>query len=159
VHHAYVNLVAPALYQLVKEFVEGHKQNYPDLKAVLDVFEELKNEVLEHTQKEGESIFPYFKRISYTYTRRESYGALFVRTLSKPFDQVEHVEHKRIAALLLALRKAANNYELARDACPNLQVIYQRLKEFDADLVQHKHLENNILFPKVRTMEKELLQL
>ncbi len=28
-----------------------------------------------------------------------------------------------------------------------------------ADLVQHKHLENNILIPKAVEMEKELLQL
>lgn len=159
VHHAYIKEEVPALYQFVKSFVEGHRSKYPYLEKVLEVLEELKDELLEHTQKEEESIFPYFKQISNTYARRESYGALFVRTLSKPFDQIENVEHRRISALLAALRKLANNYTSADDVCPNHKVVYHKLKEFDSDLLQHKYLENNILFPKVRVMEKELLQL
>lgn len=159
VHHAYLKQQVPVLYERVKVFVEGHKKKYPYLDKVLEVFEELKDEVLEHTQKEEESIFPYFKQISNTYARRESYGALFVRTLSKPFDHIENVEHRRISALLVALRKAANNYTFADDVCPNHRVIYLKLKEFDSDIQQHKYLESNILFPKVRVMEKELLQL
>lgn len=159
VHHAYIKDEVPVLYQFVSTFVQGHKKKYPYLEQVLEVLEELKDELLEHTQKEEESIFPYFKQISTTYARRESYGALFVRTLSKPFDQIENVEHRRISALLAALRKAANNYTFAEDVCPNHQVVYQKLREFDFDIQQHKHLEGNVLFPKVRVMEKELLQL
>lgn len=30
-----------------------------------------------------------------------------------------------------------------------------KLKEMDADLVQHIHIENNILFPKVVLLEEE----
>jgi regulator of cell morphogenesis and NO signaling len=159
VHHAYVKQTLPVLQQLLSSFVSGHISKYPYLAKVQEVFEELKDEVLEHTQKEEESIFPYFKQISSTYSRRESYGALFVRTLSKPFDQIENVEHKRIAALLNALRKVTNHYTFAADVCTNHQVIYHKLQEFDTDMVQHKHLENNVLFPKVRIMEQELLQL
>lgn len=159
VHHAYIKEQVPELYRVVKTFIQGHKSKYPYLEQVLEVLEELKDELLEHTQKEEESIFPYFKQVSTTYTRRESYGALFVRTLSKPFDQIENVEHRRISALLSALRKVTNNYTFADDVCPNHQVVYQKLKGFDSDIQQHKNLESNILFPKVRVMEKELLQL
>jgi regulator of cell morphogenesis and NO signaling len=160
VHHAYLRQVMPALQQLVSSsFIEGHKKQYPYLGKVLEVFEALTEEVMEHTQKEEESIFPYFKQISNAYNRKESYGALFVRTLSKPFDQIESVEHKRIAALLIALRNATNNYTFAANVCTNHQVIFHKLQELDADLVQHKHLENNVLFPKVRIMEQELRQL
>ena len=159
VHHSYLKHTLPVLQQLVASFIEGHKKQYPYLGQVLEIFEALKDEVLEHTQKEEESIFPYFKQISNTYSRRESYGALFVRTLSKPFDQMEHIEHKRITAHLTALRKATNQYTFNADVCTNHQVIYHKLREFDADMVQHKHLENDVLFPKVRIMEQELLQL
>jgi len=30
-----------------------------------------------------------------------------------------------------------------------------KLKELDADLIQHIHLENNILFPKIEALEAE----
>jgi regulator of cell morphogenesis and NO signaling len=37
------------------------------------------------------------------------------------------------------------------------QALYQALTELEADLHQHIHLENNILFPKAVAMEKEFL--
>lgn len=159
VHHAYVRQTLPVLAGMLDSFVEGHKKKHPELEKVQEVFNQLKEEILEHTQKEEESIFPYFKQISNTHKRKETYGSLFVRTLSKPFDEIENKEHRRISALLIELRKATNEYVFADTACTNHQVIYQKLKEFDVDMVQHKHLENNVLFPKIRLMEQELLKL
>jgi len=57
------------------------------------------------------------------------------------------------------LRQQTADYNFIPEACINHQVIYHKLKEFDADLVQHMHLENNILFPKAIQMEAELLLL
>jgi regulator of cell morphogenesis and NO signaling len=37
-------------------------------------------------------------------------------------------------------------------------VTFSKLHELDNDLVQHVHLENNILFPRSIAMEKELLE-
>jgi regulator of cell morphogenesis and NO signaling len=35
-------------------------------------------------------------------------------------------------------------------------VLYAKLKEFQDDLFQHIHLENNILFPKIVKLEAQL---
>lgn len=157
VHHAYLKSALPQLHQHLCKFVAGHAKKYPYLAAVEDVFNDLSAELIEHNNEEEERIFPYLRQVSSTYKRRETYGSLFVRNLGQPLDQQIEKDHKRIAALLQQLRAAANNYHFAPDACTNHQVIYHKLKELDNDLVQHKHLENNILFPKVLRMEKELL--
>lgn len=68
-------------------------------------------------------------------------------------------DHLSIEALVQQLRKETNFYGFSEDACTRYQVIYRLLKEFDNDLVQHKYLENNILFPKGLQLEKELLEL
>jgi regulator of cell morphogenesis and NO signaling len=81
-----------------------------------------------------------------------------VRTLGKPLDQKVAADHKRIFALLMQLRQVTNQYNFKDGACTNHQVIYHKLRELDNDLVQHKHLENNYLLPKVLQMERELLQ-
>ncbi|OLY91501.1 regulator of cell morphogenesis and NO signaling [Cnuella takakiae] len=158
VHHAYLKQVLPALHQQLNGFVKGHTKKYPYLQEVGDVFNDLKTELEEHNAKEEERIFPYLRQIASTYKRRETYGSLFVRTLGKPLDKMVAIDHNRIAALLDQLRSVTNQYHFAEGACTNHQVLYHKLKELDNDLVQHKHLENNILYPRVLQMEQELLQ-
>lgn len=157
VHHAYIKAALPQLTQTITLFVSGHQKKYPYLGDVQQTFLDLGGELMEHVRQEEESIFPYIKQVSNTYERKEDYSSLFVRTLRKSLVDSVQSEQGRITALLLLLRQQTNNYTFSPEACTNHQVIYHKLKEFDADLVQHKHLENNILFPKVLQMEKELL--
>ncbi|MER3464057.1 MAG: hypothetical protein C4329_06230 [Chitinophagaceae bacterium] len=158
VHHSYIKKVVPLLQGQIMSFVDGHKKKYPQLLKVQHTFEELASLLLEHIQKEEESIFPYLKQISSTHKRKETYGSLFVRTLGKPLNQVLEREHLHIAALMKQLREITNHFQFPEDACTNYQVIFHKLKELDNDLVQHKHLENNVLFPKALQLEREILQ-
>jgi regulator of cell morphogenesis and NO signaling len=158
VHHSYLKAALPALRQLMGSFVPGHLKKYPHLAEVHQTFLDLAEELEEHIREEEDSIFPYVKQINSTYSQKEKYGSLFVRTMRKPLAQTIEKEHGRIVSLLKQLRSQTGHYTFGDDACANYQVIYNKLKEFDADLVQHKHLENNILFPKALEMEKALLQ-
>lgn len=158
VHHGYLKQTISLLTQNLASFVSGHLKKYPYLQAVEETFQNLATVLLEHTEVEEESIFPYLKQISNTYERKEVYGSLFVRTMRKPLMETVSKEHNRISQLLRQLREQTNNYHFVADACTNHQVIYRKLQEFDNDLVQHMHLENNVLFPKVLLMEKTLLQ-
>jgi regulator of cell morphogenesis and NO signaling len=158
VHHAYLKKTLPQLQKTVADFIQGHKKKHAELEAVQEAFEDLCSELLSHTEAEEQSIFPYLKQINSTYKQKEKYGRLFVRTLSKPLNEVLEKDHRRIAALVIQLREVTHNYQFPEKACTNHQVIYHKLKELDTDLVQHKHLENNILYPRVLIMEKELSQ-
>lgn len=40
------------------------------------------------------------------------------------------------------------------DACPTYHAFYDGLSDFEQDLHQHSHLENNILFPRAIDLEK-----
>lgn len=159
VHHSYLKRALPQLRQLMASFVPGHLKKYPHLAEVQQTLQDLADELEEHLKEEEESIFPYVKQINSTYSQKEKYGSLFVRTMRKPLGQTVEKDHSRIASLLKQLRQQTKGYTFGPDACANYRVIYNKLKEFDADLVQHKHLENNILFPKALEMEKSLLQL
>jgi len=159
VHHSYLKKAIHNLLPLMESFVNGHQKKYPYLVEVKNIFSDLCAVLETHTNNEEESIFPYVKQISNTYNRKEVYGSLFVRTMSKPISDVIQQEHDRIASLVQQLREKTNYYSFTAEACANHQVIYRKLKEFDADLVQHKHLENNFLFPKALEMEKSLLSI
>ena len=156
VHHAYVKQAMPGLEANLHSFIGSHQKQYPEFREVGEIFSELVRVLTFHNQHEEEVIFPYIKQIENTFRRKETYGHLFVRTLRKPLEAIEK-EHQRIDLLLQALRSLSQGYRIPEKACTNHRVVLQKLLEFDNDLVQHKHLENNILFPKAIEMEKDLL--
>lgn len=51
------------------------------------------------------------------------------------------------------VRDLAGRYVLPQDACPTFGALYAELQRMEADLHQHIHLENNILFPRAIELE------
>jgi regulator of cell morphogenesis and NO signaling len=51
------------------------------------------------------------------------------------------------------MQEVTNSYTLPEGACPSFQALYQRLQELQADLHEHIHLENNLLFPRAIELE------
>jgi regulator of cell morphogenesis and NO signaling len=156
VHHAWLFGEMPSLQGKLLSFMDGHRKKYPELVKIHAVFSELCQTLDAHNKREEEVIFPYIKQVVAAYRRKEPYGSLFVRTLRKPLSSIEQ-EHHTISDLLSELKALTNNYTFSDNACTNHQVLYHKLRAFHNDLVQHKHLENNILFPKAMEIEKELL--
>jgi regulator of cell morphogenesis and NO signaling len=63
-------------------------------------------------------------------------------------------EHDDAGTALRNLRDVSNSYTAPPEACVSYQTLYKTLSEFEADLHQHIHLENNILFPRAIEMER-----
>lgn len=157
VHHVYLYNSLPALEGHLKSFIKNHQKEYPGLVKAMRAFLELKTALLAHNKFEEEVIFPYIKLLENTHRRKETYGSLLVRTLRKPFGNLEK-EHDKIENLIQELRKLTSNYLFPDDACTNYKVVCNKLREFDEDLFQHRHLEDDILIPQAIEMERELLQ-
>jgi regulator of cell morphogenesis and NO signaling len=64
------------------------------------------------------------------------------------------MEHDSAGTALRTIRKASGDFGAPADACVSYQTLYKALDAFDADLHQHIHLENNILFPRAIAMER-----
>jgi len=156
VHHEYLFQSLPSLESALISFIEGHKKKFPQLEELSDVFKRLANLLMIHIRHEDEIIFPYIKQIETALRRSEPYGSLLVKTLRKPIGNVEK-EHSEISGLLKKLKDRSSDFHFPGNACTNHQVIYHRLQEFYEDMIQHMHLENNILYPKVKEIEQRLL--
>ena len=57
-------------------------------------------------------------------------------------------EHEAIGDAVHKIHHLAKDYAIPADVCNTFTVTYEKLKEFEADLHKHVHLENNILFAK-----------
>jgi regulator of cell morphogenesis and NO signaling len=158
VHHAYLYQVIPSLTLSLESFVVGHQDKYPELSSVLEIFRELARILMKHNKHEDEIIFPYIKQIDSAYRRKEPYGNLFVRTLRKPLYVVEQ-EHLQIQGLLVGLETATNYFNPPDSACLSYEVNIKKLEELHNNLIQHKYMEHDLLFPKAIAIEQKLLQL
>lgn len=158
VHHAYLEEGLPKLETNLLGFVNSHKRQQPHLETILAVFQQLLALLQEGTRQEEEVLFPYIKQLNAAYRRKETYGSLLVKTLRKPLRKAD-AENSAINRLLEHLRSLTNHYSFPEGACTSHRVIFQQLQELDNDLVQHCHLENNILLPRAIEMETDLLQL
>ena len=63
--------------------------------------------------------------------------------------------YRHLGELLRALRQVTDDYAVPGDACASYRALYQALPDFETDLHQHIHLENNILFPRAVELEAQ----
>ena len=111
------------------------------------LFSEVGKEMIMHMQKEEQILFPYIDALERAASAHESVEPPFFQTVKNPIHAMMK-EHDAAGELVKQIRSLSGEYTAPADACASFTALYQGLKEFEADLHQHVHLENNILFPR-----------
>ena len=57
---------------------------------------------------------------------------------------------------LTKLRALADDYDMSKALCSTHRLLFDRLGQFEAEMHQHVHKENNVLFPKTLAREADL---
>lgn len=143
-HHGYVRESIPRIGELLDKVCNAHGSDSPHLLTVRDNFHDLADELLHHLPKEEQILFPAMRRMFATTSSDE---ASIEGNLDAPISVMED-EHERAGQLIKAIRALTQNYEVPAHACPTYRLAFLMLNQFDNDLMQHIHIENNILFPK-----------
>jgi regulator of cell morphogenesis and NO signaling len=152
-HHVYVRESLPILTQYVNKVARVHGHHYNELLTVKDIFLQVKEELESHLLKEENILFPYVRTLVEA-NKQE------VRTVQPPFGTVQNpvrmmeIEHDNAGDAFKAIARLTNNYTPPEGACNTFRALYAKLEEFEQDLHQHVHLENNILHPKAIVLEK-----
>jgi regulator of cell morphogenesis and NO signaling len=105
-----------------------------------------------HMMKEEAVLFPYIVRMEEAVIQREPVLPPPFGSVQNPVAMMMH-EHDSAGDALRTMRQASAGYLAPPDACISYQTLYQALADFEKDLHQHIHLENNILFPRAIEME------
>jgi regulator of cell morphogenesis and NO signaling len=142
-HHAFLQQTLPQLSELTTKILRAHRKEHGQLlKEVHRLFSTLKMELEEHLIKEEEEIFPLI--IGYSQSE-ETAGSK--KTLQGILEL--ETEHDTAGEIIKKLREITDDYQLPEDACSSFQLTYRLLEDLEADLFQHIHLENNILFSRL----------
>lgn len=157
-HHSYVNNSVSTIEHRLQKVVNAHGESHPELGAIEGVFNELKNELFEHMAKEERMLFPYIKKMHFAFKNSIEMPAAPFGSVKNPIKVMES-EHDNAAGLLTKITKLTDSYTPPEDACTTYRVLYKELKEFEEDLKLHIHLENNVLFPKIKVLEEKLTKI
>jgi regulator of cell morphogenesis and NO signaling len=144
-HHAFVRTATPVLEALLEKVWDRHGDDSPELTRIRECFLELSAELATHMEKEERVLFPAIASLD----AQRSGNRSLERIIQGPIVAMED-DHEIAGDLVKQIRLLSNNYNPPEFACPTFQATYQRLKEFDHDLMQHIHLENNILFERYK---------
>jgi len=152
-HHKYTREEIARLGPLFDKVCSVHGKNHPELPRVRETFRGLAQELTTHMMKEEMVLFPYIVRMEEAVIQKEPVLPPPFGSVQNPVSMMEH-EHDSAGNALRAMRQASVGYTPPGDACISFQTLYKALADFEADLHQHIHLENNILFPRAIAMEK-----
>jgi regulator of cell morphogenesis and NO signaling len=139
-HHEPLRRVLPRISELLHKVVRAHGDEDPDVRRLEELFAATRTELEEHMRLEEELFFPGFRAL-------DAAG-----TADFDAEPLAHLEdtHAATGEALRGLRELGGDYRLDAAHCATHRVLLHTLAEFELDLHQHIHEENNVLFAKVR---------
>jgi len=156
-HHQYVRCELPRLLEVAQKLAGKHGDRAPELKKVECLAGALRDEMFAHLEKEEQVLFPYISHMEEAVAGFASPERACFQTVAQPISMMV-LEHESAKGLVAEMRKVTNEFKAPAWACPTHLVLYAGLQQFEHDLRQHVHLENDILFPRAIEMESTLNQ-
>ena len=115
------------------ERVHGKKASCPH--GLASCLEQIGAELAQHMTKEEQVLFPAIMAGG-----RGDRVHMPIRVMMQ-----EHDDH---GASLQRLRQLATDFRPPLDACATWRALYSGLEKLEGELMEHIHLENNVLFPR-----------
>jgi len=154
-HHVFTKSEMDRLQSLADKVLAAHGGNHPELVHLTELLTRLCADLKPHMFKEEQVLFPYIVALTQAADQKRTAPFAPFGTVKNPVRMMM-LEHDTAGDILRELRALTFDYKVPADACISYRTLYQALEDFEKDLHQHIHLENNILFPKALDMETAL---
>lgn len=136
-YHAALRCDLPPLIEAARKVERVHAKRESVPAGLAEVLSVMSEELEQHMRKEEMVLFPMLRR-----------GARGV-SVAMPLTVLER-EHELHGEHLATIRAITNDLTLPPEACATWTALYRGLQTLEAELMQHIHLENNILFSRAR---------
>jgi regulator of cell morphogenesis and NO signaling len=152
-HHIFMKAQLPRLRDILMAVEQAHGKRHGEmLKELRGIYDGLQWEIGQHLMKEELVLFPFIRRVETFVHEGGEEPIVHCGTIQNPIRQMEH-EHENAGEALAKMRRLTSDYLLPEDACSTFLALYEGLEAMEADLHEHIHLENNILFPRSVELE------
>lgn len=155
-HHKYVTEANELIIQYSDKVAKVHGHHYAEVVEINKLFHAIANELKMHMHKEEMILFPFIKELAVANKNKTKALPPPFGTIQNPINMME-AEHDDAGDIIKTIAELSNNFTPPAEACNTFKALYAKLEEYQNDLFQHIHLENNILFPKAIKLEQELI--
>jgi regulator of cell morphogenesis and NO signaling len=155
IHHLCVRQELPRLAEMARRLVGKRGDRSPELKTIETLLEELHTDLINHIQREEMILFPFIAQMEEHLLHGGPPLQACFRSVAQPISMMMQ-EHESADRILAELRRLTRGFEPPDWACAIHVACFAGLIAFVADLNQHVHLENNVLFPRAVEMETRL---
>ena len=157
-HHAYIRQVLPSMFTHTQKVASVHGERHPEVMEIAARFAVVAGELQRHMTKEENILFPYIKALVHAKKTNAAIQRPPFGSAQNPIRMME-AEHASAGDEMYEIRLLSSSYTPPPDACTTFKVSYLELQQFELDLHQHVHLENNILFPHAIAIEQQVFGL
>jgi regulator of cell morphogenesis and NO signaling len=154
-HNYYVQVKVPEIESLIEQMVKNCSTQKENMGLLKRFFTEYESELKNHIQREENNVFPYTQMIEKAY-----YSKNIDKSVIKNMDEysidIFEKEHDDIEEKLFDLKNIIIKYlpqPNNKNLCHNL---LHELFSLEKDINDHSRIEDTVLVPKIRTMEKEI---
>lgn len=152
-HHDYIRAELPRLEMLAQKVVSRHGTTHPELEPIQQLIGSLGEDLLEHIGKEEMVLFPFITKLERNLTNCGPRPLGCFGAVRNPIRMMI-AEHETAGEAVARMRQLSHGFTPPEGACPTYRGFYQTLEDFEKDLHQHVHLENNILFPRAIELDE-----
>jgi len=131
-YHHRLRVALPELVAMARKVEVRHRDKAACPRGLAAALEAMHESLLDHLRKEEEILFPLIMSGLGT----EAAAPVHVM-------EIEHEHHREH---LLALRSLTDDLTPPAEACTTWRALYLGLQQLEQELMEHIHLENNVLF-------------
>jgi regulator of cell morphogenesis and NO signaling len=150
-HHDYVRRAMPVIGGYARKIASVHGDRHPELVEVARIFADVAAEMTAHMAREEQVLFPYIAELAGAARTGERVDIPPFGTVDNPIRVME-ADHEATGGAMALISQLTSEYTPPADACTTYRICLQELKAFERDLHRHVHLENNLLFPRARSL-------
>ncbi len=155
-HRYYLEEKVPELEVLIDNMVKECYSNAENIDVLRQFFTEYKNELVTHTKREDDVVFPYALKIEEAIENPEKRKGLVVEL--KEYSMQDYMnEHDNIEEKLFDLKNIIIKYLPPPKNKTLCNTVLTELFNLEQDINDHSRIEEKVLVPKVVDLEKKLL--
>ena len=154
-HHAYLRGELPWIERAIARAAEiGARADASMLGPLARTFRFFKRELELHLRKEEEVLFPLIRQVETLVNSGDKPPRFSFGSIANPIGIMEQ-DHEGERCQIGRMLDLTGNYSGPPQTAHIYGPLFDRLQALDRDLRLHVHLEDEILFPRVRLLEGE----
>jgi regulator of cell morphogenesis and NO signaling len=146
------------LIEALVERVEAdpdHASHLPAIGRIRRLFTRMRHELEQHFRKEENVLFPAILEMERSLASATTFPRQTFGSVLNPIAMMES-DHDADARIWDELGDLTYGYTVPEDAPERVRLLFRELAALAIAIHEHTHLENNILFPRVARLERDL---